>query len=349
LVKKLTLFLLLLSAVTQAQKWDSTYYTKCSDRFTAGIFYSFRQSDFIMTQKLFTDTASKSSVNYFAQSATVFGFDFTYDKLSLSFGIKSTPQPNADKTGQTKHFNLGLNIGGNRWLLENYVRTFTGFYDKNTSRYDTTFKTDGVYYQQPRLVTGLLKVKFLYFTNHKKFAYKSGYSCSYRQFKTAASWILGGSFTINGLQGDSTIVPYNIRQLYDTTGQKQFRGMVSSGVAFYAGGSANIVIKKALFLNLTFLVGPDFQSRTYYYTNSAYDQKKGFVSYSGSAGISFGFNFKKGYIALSSASDFHMYDKFDINLSTKFVSGSLIIGYRFPVKTPGFYRKFQETKLYKLF
>ena len=349
MVKKLSILFLLLSFVVKGQKWDTTSYAKYSNRFTLGMFYSYRQCDLTLDQTIRKDTGKKSTINYFAQSASVIGFDMSYDKFSLSFGIKSVPAENTGKIGQTKTFNFGVSVGGTRWIWESYLRSFTGFYDKNTAKYDTTFKKSGVFTQFPNLTSSLFRSKFLIFRNNEHFAYRAPFGCSYRQLRTSASFISGGSYSLFSSHGDSSIIPRQIRQFYDSSNIAHFKGIIVSGITVYFGGSATLVIKKAFFVNLTFIVGPEFQGRQYQYVNSAYNIKKGFISYSGSGGFAMGFNFKKGYFAFANTSDFNGYGKSKINLKSKYLSFCFMFGYRFYTNTPKFYQNFQNTKFYKIF
>ncbi len=346
--KKLTLLFLLISILSKAQIWDTTRYTKYQNKLTAGIFYSYKQCDLSLDQTINKDSLHKSNINYFAQSSSIIGIDLSYDKFSLSVG-HALKTPVNSKTGKTETFNLGLNIGGTRWRLETYGRTFTGFYDKNTSGYDTTYKKTGVYSQFPTLFSGAFRSKFLYFTHNKRFAYCGPYGCSYRQLKTSASFIVGGSYSLNGTTSDSSIIPVQIRHFYDTTGKKQFRGLIVSGLTAYIGGSVTFVIKKGFFINFTLVGGPEAQSRSYYFVDGQYNYKKGFISASGTFNTAWGFNFKHGYMAITNQTDFNTYNKTTINLTSKNISFCFMAGYRIPVKTPKLYQKFQDTKFYKLF
>lgn len=349
MAKKLIIFFLFLTGIAFAQKWDTTKYARYNNRLTVGFFSSYRQCDLTLDETFIKDTANKSQINYFAQSKSVIGIDLSYDKFSVSFGIKAIDKENASKLGQTKTFNLGFSVGGTRWILDTYGRTFTGFYVANTGNYDTTFKKTGVYTQFPNLFSGLFRAKFLYFTHNKRFAYRAPYGCSYRQLKTGGTFIVGGSYSLNGTTSDSTIIPYQIKNLYDTTGNRAFRGLIVSGITAYVGGSVTFVIKKALFFNATFIVGPEAQSRTYYFVDKKHDYQKGFINYAGSFNTAIGFNFKKGYIAFTNMNDFNAYNKTLINLDSKNISICFMAGYRIPVKTPKLYQKFQETKIYKIF
>ncbi|MGZ4038825.1 MAG: DUF4421 family protein, partial [Bacteroidia bacterium] len=235
--------------------WDSTRYVKYNSRLIVSFYQSYRQYNIEMQQYMIKDTIGKSKMNYFAQANNVTGIQINYDKIGFSIGFKSTEPKGTDKvkTGSTNYFDLGVNIGGNRWILETAYRRYQGFYDKNTPAYDTSFKKTGVYYQDPNMVNTVFKAKFLYFTNNKKFAFKSGYSSNYRQIKSAATWVFTANMYYNTLNTDSSFFPKQVHSYYDT--HAYLRGLDLFAFSVYAGASVNLVAWRALFINATLLVG----------------------------------------------------------------------------------------------
>lgn len=326
-------------------KWDTAYYKKYDSRLIVSLYNSGRQHQIEIEQFLFANQP-ESKVNYFAQSNKIQGIELNYDKINVSFGYKSLPTSDKTKTGDTKHFNLGLNVGGNRWLLETGYRSFKGFYDKNTEKYDTSVKKTGIYYQQPTLNSSSSKIRFLYFTNNKKFAFKSGYSCAYRQLKTSASWVIGGNFYFNKLNSDSTLLPFGQKKWY--ADYSDIKGINTVSFAAYAGASVNIIMFKALFLNLTFILGPETQWRTYRFAGPPFSKTLNYLASSGDARIAFGVNMKKFFITSTASYDLIQYRSGQMNFKSTYISVTGNIGYRFFVKTPKIYERFQQTKLYKL-
>lgn len=156
-----------------------------------------------LSQQLVKDSLKKSELAYVAESNLVSGIELNYDKFNISIGWKN-PSNSVKQKGDTKYRNFNFNIGGNRWILENSYRSYKGFYNKNTSRYDTTFSRTGIYDQNPRIMSEAYKTKFLFFTNSNKFSFKSGYSCNYHQLKSAFSFVLSGNIYYNRINSDSS-------------------------------------------------------------------------------------------------------------------------------------------------
>jgi len=347
---RICLFLIVLAfaalpAFSQTPNWDTTYYRKYRDRLVVSVFQSVRTYGMDITQKLNQDTSGQSKVTYRAEANNITGIELNYDKLNVAFGFKSTPPQNQVSKGNTKYTNLALNVGGNRWILENSYRSYTGFYNNNTLLYDTTFKTEGKYTQLPSLKSEAYKTKFLFFTNANKFSFKSGYSCSQRQLKSAFSFVLTANIYYNRLNSDSSFIPLPVRHYYDDYGN--VHGLNVFAFSVYGGGSFNLVLWKAFFLNLTLIIGPEEQWRTYHYLNES-PKHLFYTSISGDFRSSIGLNFKKFFIMATSTSDFSYYNSNVMEYFSKYGAVNFSIGYRFHMKTPKSYSRFQQTKLYRI-
>lgn len=327
------------------QQWDTTYYSKYKDRFIISLFQSYRNYGIDISQKLLRDSLGQSKIEYLAEANLVSGIEISYDKINFSVAYKSVPPANKLQKGDTKYKNFALNIGGGKWTLENSYRTYTGFYNKNTVRYDTTFKTTGIYTQAPTLSSESFKTKFLYYTNSNKFACKSGYSCTQRQLKSAFSFVLTANIYYNRINSDSSFIPLPVRKYYDH--YQSIKGLNVFAFSVYGGGSVNIVLWKALFLNLTLLIGPEEQWRTYHYAEPAMSKTLFYTAYSGDFRAAFGLNFKRFFVIVSSSTDFSLYNSNAVDYTAKYIAGNFSLGYRFKVKVPKFYRKFKESKWYK--
>lgn len=320
------------------------YYRKYSDRLVVALFQSARSYGLEISQTTLTDSLGVSKLNYAADANEVTGIELDYDKLSISFGIKSKPQD--ARKGKTKYSQLGVSFGGNRWRLETALFRYVGFYDKNTYRYDTSYTETSPFFSISDMRSEGIKTKFLYFFNYKKFSFPASYSCTYRQMKTALTWMVSGNFFYNRLSADSSFVPKQVAELYSFNSRLNHLGM--TGVSFAAGFSANLVLLRALFANLTFVVGPEMQWRRYGYLDRK-DESLAYMTASGDFRAALGYNGRDFFMTLTSLTDFRATNGRGFNVSSKFVSGALTIGYRFKVKDPRFMKTVRESKVYNLF
>ncbi|MBI3518784.1 MAG: DUF4421 family protein [Bacteroidetes bacterium] len=341
----IVLFILNFSSFfAQKRGWDTTYYTKYRNKLIISFFQSYRNYGIDIEQKLVKDSLGTSKLSYLAESRLVYGLEVNYDKFNISIGFKN-PSSQTDKKGDTKYRNFALNVGGNHWLLENSYRSYSGFYNKNTANYDTSFKRTGIYDQFPGIRSEAYKTKFLFFTNSNKFSFKSGYSCNYHQLKSAFSFVLSANIYYNRLNSDSSFFPLPVRTFYDT--HQSLNGLNVFAFSVYGGGSLNLVLWKAFFMNFTLIIGPEEQWRNYHYLDTYSTQTLFYTSISGDFRGSIGLNFKKFFVLLSATSDFSWYNASQITFLSKYGAVNFSLGYRFKVKPSKFYQKFQQTKLYR--
>jgi hypothetical protein len=334
-----------LDYVPKVKNWDTTKYHKFDYVLIVGIYQQTRSFNNEFEQLINKDTLHLSKHSFVAESQLATGITLNYDKFSLSFGTRTSPQAESAGKGYTRTFNIGLNIGDNRYTLENYYRRFKGFYDRSTPEFDTTFKKTGQYLLRPELTSVLVMSRFMYFTNYKKYSFKSGFGCNYRQLKSAATWILGGNFNVYHFNNDSAIFPRQAQPLFND--YSQMKGFRSVNIGVTVGAAVTIVLFKAWFIGGYFTLGPEEQWRSYnlgtHYRNLSY------VSVSGTGRGSLGLNLKKFYMLASYSNDYNLFNSRGLNFKSEAISGNFTFGWRFHTGTPKFYRKFQRTKIYKLF
>lgn len=324
----------------KSRNWDTTKYQKFERVLIVGLFQQVRtfNNEFNISQP---DSFSKHV--YSAESNLSGGILFNFDKFQLSFATRNEPSKESEGKGYTKMFNLGLSVGDNRWVSETYFRRFRGFYDKNTSKYDSAAKITR-YYIQPGMVNTIFMQRFMYFTNYKRYSFKSGFGCNYRQLKSAATFILGGSFSVFDLQNDSAILPMRARASYGEYGNLD--GFSSVNFGLNGGIAVTLVAFKALFIAGHFTLGNESQWRNYYIGNV--NHKLTYLYWSGTGRFSCGINMKRFYMIYSLTNDYNLYNQKKRSLSSNSLTNNFSLGWRFHCKTPKLYKKFMGTKLYGL-
>ena len=328
---------------------DTTYYTEYNDKLIISLHNSFsRKYDISFNQNIMKDSISsvKAPIHYLAEGDVVSGFEIDYDMFGISFDYKAVPPDNEAKKGKTTFTDIGLNVGGSKWRLETGYKMYEGFYDANTKNYTKPFNdTTSPFYQNPNMSTKCTKAKFIYLTKPQKFSYDAAYSCGARQIKSALSWILVCNLYYNKLSTDTSFVPFPIRKYYYDF--SDFNGLNVLGLSVGGGFSANLVSKRGLLLNITMALEPESQWRKYHFA-SGFSTRRNYLAMSGDLRASFGYNAKRFFCSVSSIGDYTNYNSGQLNISNSFISGEFTIGWRFKVKKPEFYKKFEETKIYKM-
>jgi hypothetical protein len=325
--------------------WDTTKYQKFNNRFIVAYYYSNKSFGTEMSQVTLRDTLGRSSYNHVAESNYISGLEFNFDKFNIQIGLKSAPAKDVSRFGKTKFFSLGFNVGGNRWFLETAYRRYTGFYDKNTPNYDTSFKNTGIYRQLPNMSSSLTKARILFFRNYRNYSFRSGYACNYRQLKTAGSWVLSASVYQNSQITDSSFIPAIGKPYYRHFGDLNSVQVV--GIGFNGGVTFNLVLWKAWFLNMLLTIGPDQQWRKLGVKGQGRGRTFSYMDFGGDFRISMGLNMKKFYMLVTGTADITNYNNYILKLQSTHVNSNFTIGWRFAAKTPEFYKRFQQTKLYK--
>lgn len=346
MVKRLIIILIILSSYCYSQRFkDTVYYAEYNSSLIFAYQGSTKGYDVGIEQYMSKDSLAKSKIDYRAESNWTNGVQFSFDKISFSFDYSSSPPKNYRSKGNTQFYNLGFNIGGNKWILEANYQRYKGFYDLNTGNYDTSYKHTGNYFKQPSLNSALYKLKFLYFTNSKKFAYKSCYSSSFRQIKSAATWIITANAYYNTFNSDSSIIPSPVRNYYHDFGS--LNGLDVFAFSVYGGAAANIVIWKHLVMNATLLVGPEDQYRTYKHLDQP-NLNLNYVVFSYDFRAAIGLSYSKFFTFVSGMYDVTPFRSSKILVNSTYYTINFTMGFRIHTKYPKFYQKLQDTKLYKM-
>lgn len=360
-MKKLSVLLFFFSLIAQRAdcafgdslkkpNYDTNYIAKYPSRLILGLYQSARHYDILMEQFVTPDTfaGKPSNANYLADANNVSGFSFDYDLIGFSFGYNSVTTASPEKVGKTTYYSYGVNFSTKGLRLENSIKSYKGFYDKHSPVYDTAFSDSTKYFQNSSMTVFTYKTKGIYIFKKKKFSLSSSYSNTARQLKSAATWILVGNVYGLKMHADSSLVPKPIQPFYGSVWDDMNRMNV---IGFSGGGGASgtLVLWKRVYLNFLLGVGLEGQHRKYTTLSGDGSQTVWQPSVAADWRASLGYNGRKFFIRISNVIDYNYFYTSAIHISQQFVSGEFAFGYRFYVKTPKIYKKFQDTKIYSYF
>lgn len=347
-VKAILLFSFFLFSVLKSHaQFDTLYAIKYPSKLGLSLFQSKPSYLITISQKMTVDSLGLSPINYSTLAKNVTGIGFFYDKISLFVGFKSPSNKDERiRKGKTNYSQFGFAITGVKLRIEGSLRAYKGFYDLNSVNYLPDFTDTTAYFQNELMTNRSLRVKAFYFLNRKRrFSYGAAYVNNVRQLKSAGSFILATNLYHFSLNAPS-LVPNKLESYYGDWNKWNVFNVtaVTAGVGY----THTLTLFKRAFINLLLTVGLEEQhiitrsGETDQSINiwrsqvSAYDFRS-----------SFGFNSKEFFISIQNIIDGNNYRMTLFDVSNVYVSTFLNIGYRFPVKTPGFYKKIQETKVYK--
>ncbi len=339
-------FIILFGKVANAQ-FDSAYAIKYPDRLGLSIFQSNPSYVMDITQKITPDPRGLSSIHYTTLAKNVTGFGFFYDKISFFLGFKSpVNQEEKEKKGKTKLSQLAVAITGARIRIEASNRTYKGFYDAHSPNYIPEFNDSTSYFQNPELKTHSLKIKAFYFRNkHKRFSYGAAYVNNVRQVKSAGSMVYSSNLYYYSLSSPA-IIPNFIDSMYYPW--QHWNSMNVTAISGGVGYTHTFTIFKRAFINMLITLG--LEGRHVRQQSSemtpVYDSWKLSVN-SYDFRTSIGYNTKHFFTSLQLIIDGTNYILPSMDVRTSYVSGFVNLGYRFHVKAPEFYKRIQQTRVYR--
>lgn len=322
---------------------DTSYYVKYSEMLSLGIFEEIRNNTLSFER---TDVAGgqPNTIKYNTNGQKVTGLIINYDKIYFAFGIK-TERAEAYKKGKSNNTNFALRLQGRKMLIEATYRNYKGFYDENTPLYFSSFEDSTPYYRDESLRNRTFKAKSFYFLNHDKFSYNASYFGSYRQLKSAASWVLNANFYTTTIRADSSIIPYYARDIF--VPYSYVKRITVNCISVGGGASANLVIFKRFFFNATFILGLEPQWRTYELMNEE-KTSQFFVSAAFDFRSAIGYNSKRFFMFVTSFNDVTLNNSGSIVFTGNFLSGAFVVGYRFPFEN-GVTKALKSNKIYQTF
>ena len=341
------LFALLLFPIkTEAHQYDSTYYRKYSDKLIISLYQSQRRFTIDLSQTLIPDQG-KGLVKYIAEANKATGINFLWDKIGFSFDYKTAiPDTKAVRRfGASRYFNLAFSFGSNDVIIEPSIKQFNGFYDFLSPVYLPEYtNNNSALYHDEQIISRVLKVKGLHFTNHEKFSFRAPYSHNFRQLKSAFSWVIMGNIYQNKFSSVNGLIPPLLRGFF--LGGHDLKRLTMLGFSSGLGFSGNLVIMKGLFFNFSLWGGPDFHWRQSDFSTN----KKNQVVLSGflENRVSLGFNLKSFYIYITSLNEAANFSMKTLTMRHQTYSGYFTIGYRFRMRPNKATKFIQENKYYKM-
>ncbi len=323
---------------------DTTCYVRFGDRLAVSLYQSQRSMTYLMSSRDPLQATAAHGMNYTAQANTVSGFELDYDKLSLALNFKST-SGDVKTFGFTNYHDFHVAIGGNVWILEAGYRRYKGFYDTNTSAYDTSWKQGMPLFQNTGLTSEAELGRFTYFLRHKKFSYKAAYTCSYRQLRSNWSPILEGYMFHENLFSDSFFVPSPMRANFGS--MNDLLGLDTYGISAGAGVSATLVIFHRVFVNITLAECVESQWREYHQDGSETRMLQ-YFSIRNDERASLGYNGNRFFFFLSARNDIGFENGNSLSVQHTFNNVDANLGYRFRIPDKGLILKLKNNKYYKM-
>lgn len=110
----------------------------------------------------------------------------------------------------------------------------------------------------------------------------------------------------------------------------------------------NLVLWKTFYFNATISTLFDMQQRYYSTFNKNYEQRDWRLGFAGDLRLAVGLNGKRFFYSITSKMDSNSFLGNGFIISPRFISATVNIGYRFPVKQREWIKKVKANKWYQL-
>jgi len=240
-----------------------------------------------------------ATLNYNPNDRIILGFGATYNAFTLNIGI-NFPFVNHDdeKYGKTDYLDLQSHLLFRKITIEFYYSTYKGYYISNPDEILIDPEDSDNYPQRRDMLTSDLGATVYYIFNHRKFSYRAAFNQDERQKKSAGSFLAGPAIFTTYFQGDSSIIPYNIKppDFFENVQLKRSR---YANVCVSAGYAYNLVFFRNFFMMASLIAGPGMGWAKIYTEEDDIEGLKNFalaLTYTFRAGV--GYNNKRMYFGL---------------------------------------------------
>lgn len=300
--------------------FDSTYIRSFTD------YFSFRAYGI---QKAYgfniKDTENSYEINYKPNGRFAWGFGFNYKKIGFGIALK-VPSNDEDIYGRTNSFDIQLNIYGRKFIVDGYAQVYNGFYMANPQSLYANWEQNNFPYRDDITVSNI-GISYYYVFNNQKFSYRSSFVFNERQMRSAGSFIIGEYVNFFRLNGNSSIVPDNLKSSFNESLHIKHTESFMAGVTF--GYVYTLVIKK-LFITAGLVPGLGY---TQFNAYNDLGQQTEFDAHIGAkiqTRFSVGHSGRKTFWGLSAVQDVQGYNNQNkSDFSFNYGNFRLTFGYRF--------------------
>jgi len=217
------------------------------------------------------------------------GFNYKWMGIGVAFSMPFMNKDN-DVYGETKRFDLQLNLFSRFVGVSAYYQNYHGFYLSNPNDF---FKWENNYYPLLGDVqSASVGASVFYFFNNRKFSYKAAFVRNEVQKKSAGGFILGSYFDLDVITAPSGFIPEELPdslvQIFDFNGYSTFVTGMSFGYAY------TLKMFKKMFVNLSLVPGIGYRKLSIWYISSITETKPSFTG-SVNARMSLGYEGKWWY------------------------------------------------------
>lgn len=229
-----------------------------------------------------------------------FGVNYKWFGLWLAFNFPFINNDD-DLYGETKRFDAITSIFLRKLAIDFYLSSYRGFYIENPESYLPEWEEGMAYPQRSDISTIKIGGSCTYAFKYRKYSTKAAFIQTELQKKSAGSFLLGGYFSYFGISGDSSFVPYELREIYNPNLLFNDLSVYGGGLTF--GYSHTFVLWKIFYISLTLVPGISIQGYEIDYQDGIETKRGSFLAGRFLARFALGYNSEKSYAGFTASSD----------------------------------------------
>lgn len=278
-----------------------------------------------------TDNPNKYLLDFTQQSWLEYGVSYSKNNQRWYLSLFKIPTNDTTGKGDNDFYLSSYEIADKNYLFKSNLIFGKGFYDENTNNYSSVFDSTIQYLNQQDMTHISFNMSYWSFKNYKKFSYNAAYQYVQQQKKSAGSLFYMSEFSYTFTKNNQGLIPNyagaNFESLENMNVQNRPSIQIGGGI------TGTLVIKKSFFINgLALLKGGAgytiYSSDEKVFENHSIDPLLGIHFQS-----STGFNTKRFVVAYILQYNNNFFWNRNVSNSDSFLSGRLLIGYRFRKKT----------------
>jgi hypothetical protein len=238
-------------------KNDTSYYVSLRNKLTLYIYGVTKFSQFDLE-----NNDNDNYLSYQPNSKFNLGLGFNYRWLGLSTTFNFNLVNDNELYGKTESFDIQSDILTRRTIISVNLQSYKGFYWENAGSYYPVWNKVDSFVIRPDIQIYQLGTNYIYTFNNDRFSFKTAFSKTGWQKKSAGSFLAGGFFSVFRLSADSSIVPTNALASFPVYDNLYGLSAFNIGASF--GYAYTYVWHKKLFIHGTLMLGLLNQTFTTY-------------------------------------------------------------------------------------
>jgi hypothetical protein len=299
------LFLCFLSLGTKAQV-DTLFIQEFPHKLVLSPYLGSNANSLILTPRPIPGDTQQQELNYQPNLRGGFGISISYRVIDFSLGFRQKlSEENERLYGKTKATNLGFRLWATRHLLAEFTfQRVQGFSNRSTPSYDTlNFDRRYPYEFREDIRVNYLKLRAVYQLNPHRFSYRSSFSFSERQKKSAWGLLLNASLYSHRSRADSSFIPSAVRADFGDYGDIKTMQIVGLGLGPGIGGTWT---KGRWYITGVLFLGMDVQYFVYDIPGVNTEKREFKLSNMADTRFSFGYNAPRFFIGIQNWNDYNI-------------------------------------------